>query len=88
MRARCEALAEAQPAAVERIDVPTLLVTGDEDGVAPPQRCARMAERIQRRRVVVLPRCGHWTTVESAARSRSCQSQLRSSFLPSQLAWR
>ena len=33
----CEALADAQSAAIEPIDVPTLLVTGDEDGVAPPQ---------------------------------------------------
>ncbi|HYP71000.1 MAG TPA: alpha/beta hydrolase, partial [Variovorax sp.] len=33
----CEALAAAQPAAVESITAPVLLVTGDEDGVAPPQ---------------------------------------------------
>src|SRR5450755_123347 len=33
----CEALAGAQAAAVDRIEAPVLLVTGDEDGVAPPQ---------------------------------------------------
>jgi pimeloyl-ACP methyl ester carboxylesterase len=60
----CEALADAQPAAVERIDVPTLLVTGDEDGVAPPQAVRAMAERMARARVTVLNRCGHWTPIE------------------------
>ena len=64
----CEALAEAQGAAVERIEVATLLVTGDEDTVAPPQSVRAMAERMQNVtpgvRVVVLNRCGHWTPIE------------------------
>jgi pimeloyl-ACP methyl ester carboxylesterase len=60
----CEALAEAQPAAVERIEVPTLLVTGDEDGVAPPQAVRALGERIAGSRVVVYPRCGHWHSFE------------------------
>ena len=42
----CEALADAQPAAVERIAAPVLLVTGDEDGVAPPQAVRALAERL------------------------------------------
>ena len=62
----CEALAEAAPASVERIEAPVLLVTGDEDGVAPPQAVRAMAERMKRARVVVLHRCGHWTPVERA----------------------
>lgn len=69
----CEALAGAQPAAVERIACPTLLVTGDEDGVAPPQAVRLMAEKIVGARVVVLPRCGHWTPVE---RPDECQRAL------------
>jgi 3-oxoadipate enol-lactonase len=69
----CEALAGAQPAAVERIACPTLLVTGDEDGVAPPQAVRLMAEKIVGARVVVLPRCGHWTPVE---RPEECQRAL------------
>src|SRR5690349_2500158 len=40
----CEALADARPAAVERIEAPTLLVTGDEDAIAPPQAVRAMAE--------------------------------------------
>ncbi len=39
----CDALADAQPAEVGGIECPTLLVTGDEDVVAPRRRCARWA---------------------------------------------
>jgi pimeloyl-ACP methyl ester carboxylesterase len=73
----CEALAAAQPAAVERIEAPVLLVTGDEDGVAPPQAVRAMAEKLhaaRSQRVVVLPRCGHWTPIE---RPDECQRELR-----------
>ena len=65
----CEALADAQPAAVEAIQAPVLLVTGDEDAVAPPQVVRALAERLHAAAVVrtqVLPRCGHWTPVERA----------------------
>jgi 3-oxoadipate enol-lactonase len=73
----CEALAGAQAAAVDRIEAPVLLVTGDEDGVAPPQSVRAMAGRLRAARstrVVVLPRCGHWTPVE---RPEECQRELR-----------
>ncbi|MGR4870216.1 alpha/beta fold hydrolase [Variovorax sp. LARHSF232] len=73
----CEALAGAQPAAVESIKAPVLLVTGDEDGVAPPQSVRAMADRLHNapaKRVVVLPRCGHWTPVE---RPEECRRELR-----------
>lgn len=79
----CEALAGAQPAAVDRIEAPVLLVTGDEDGVAPPQAVRAMADRLHRaasKRVVVLPRCGHWTPIE---RHDECQRELRE-FLAAQ----
>ncbi|HSV61664.1 MAG TPA: alpha/beta hydrolase [Variovorax sp.] len=73
----CEALAGAPAAAVEAITAPMLLVTGDEDGVAPPQSVRAMADRLHNaasKRVVVLPRCGHWTPVE---RPEECQRELR-----------
>lgn len=73
----CEALANAQAAAVERIEAPVLLVTGDEDGVAPPQAVRTMADKLhgaKSTRVVVMPRCGHWTPVE---RPEECQRELR-----------
>ena len=73
----CEALAGARAAAVDRIEAPVLLVTGDEDGVAPPQAVRAMADKLlaaRNTRVVVLPRCGHWTPVE---RPEECQRELR-----------
>ena len=76
----CEALADAQAAAVDRIEAPALLVTGDEDVVAPPQAVRAMAERMKRVRVTVLNRCGHWTPIE---RPDDCARELRD-FLSSQ----
>lgn len=64
----CDALADAQAADVARIKCPTLLVTGDEDMVAPPQAVRLMGDRIAEGgtavRVEVLRGCGHWTPVE------------------------
>ena len=79
----CLALANANAAAVSRITVPVLLVTGDEDGVAPPQAVRSMAEKfhqVKSKRVVILPRCGHWTPIE---RAEDCQRELRG-FLATQ----
>ena len=73
----CEALADATAAAVERIAAPVLLMTGDEDAVAPPQAVRALAERLQSSksvRTVVLNRCGHWTPVE---RAEDCARELR-----------
>jgi pimeloyl-ACP methyl ester carboxylesterase len=60
----CEALADAKSADVSKITCPTLLVTGDEDGVAPPQAVRMMGEKIAGSRVEVLRGCGHWTPLE------------------------
>jgi 3-oxoadipate enol-lactonase len=60
----CEALAEAQGAKIEQISVPTLLVTGDQDGVAPVGAVSEMAERIKGSQMVAFNGCGHWTTFE------------------------
>jgi len=79
----CDALAEASAAAVERIESPVLLVTGDEDGVAPPQQVRAFADKLhsaKSTRVVVLPKCGHWTPIE---RPEDCARELRD-FLAAQ----
>ncbi|HTK02376.1 MAG TPA: alpha/beta fold hydrolase [Bordetella sp.] len=70
----CDALADAQAAPVERISCPTLLVGGDEDGVAPPLSVRGIGERIANSRVVIYPRCGHWTTFE---RPNECLRELK-----------
>ena len=79
----CEGLADAVAAVVERIEVPVLLMTGDEDGVAPPQAVRALGERLQGSkdvRTVVLSRCGHWTPIE---RPEDCVRELRA-FLAAQ----
>lgn len=63
----CEALADAQGAPLEKIAVPVLLVTGDQDGVAPINAVQAMASRIANSKMVVFEGCGHWTTFEKTA---------------------
>jgi 3-oxoadipate enol-lactonase len=70
----CEALAAAEAADVRRLACPTLLVTGDEDAVAPPSNVRAMAAQISGARVTILNRCGHWTTIERAA---ECNAALK-----------
>jgi pimeloyl-ACP methyl ester carboxylesterase len=70
----CEALAGAEAADVKCIACPTLLATGDEDAVASPSAVRAMAEQIGGARVLVLNRCGHWTTIERAA---DCSAALK-----------
>lgn len=60
----CFALADATPTDTARIACPTLLVTGDDDIVAPPQTVRAMGEKIAGAQVEVLRGCGHWTPVE------------------------
>jgi len=67
----CEALAEAQAAEIDRITVPTLLVTGEQDGVAKPDAVRAMAARIAQAKLVIYPGCGHWTTFEKPGQSRA-----------------
>jgi 3-oxoadipate enol-lactonase len=61
----CEALAGAQAADLRLIRCPTLLITGDEDSVAPASMAQAIADKVHGAAVVrVLERCGHWTPVE------------------------
>jgi pimeloyl-ACP methyl ester carboxylesterase len=41
-----------------------LLVTGEEDTVAPPQSARALAERIAGSRFEVSRGCGHWAPIE------------------------
>lgn len=78
----CEALAEAQPADVARIGCPTLLVTGEEDAVAPPQEVRRIGGLIAGSRVEVLRGCGHWTTVEKPEECAALLGQFYARRMP------
>jgi 3-oxoadipate enol-lactonase len=63
----CEALAGATAADVRIIKCPVLLVTGEEDGVAPPSAAHALAEKITGAKTKILDRCGHWTPIERPA---------------------
>lgn len=67
----CEALAEAQAAEVEQIQVPVLLLTGDADAVGTPTGTHALAARMSNTSTSVLTGCGHWTTYEKPNESAS-----------------
>jgi pimeloyl-ACP methyl ester carboxylesterase len=46
------------------ISVPTLVLVGDSDTFTPPNRSEEMVAAIPGARLVVVPRCGHASTVE------------------------
>jgi 3-oxoadipate enol-lactonase len=81
----CEALADMQAADTSRIECPALLVTGDEDMVAPPQAVRMMGERIVGSRVAVLRGCGHWTPAE---KPEECVDLLKRFLLERRPIWR
>lgn len=73
----CEALAEARSADIEGIRVPTLLVTGDQDGVAPVTNVTVIHQRIQASRLAVFEGCGHWTPFE---KPQACMQELQNFY--------
>ncbi len=77
----CDALADAQAADVSGLTTPALLVTGDEDPVAPPQAVRMMAEKLSQRgarvQTEILRHCGHWTPIEMP---EACSTLLRSFY--------
>jgi len=52
-------------AALSHIHVPTLLITGEHDRLAPVAAIERMAQRIHGGRWVQMPGVGHWPQLES-----------------------
>lgn len=64
----CEALAAAQGSDLSAIHCPVLVITGDEDGVSPPAAAKKVAAMFpQPARTIILPRCGHWQSIERPA---------------------
>jgi len=49
------------------IAVPTLVVVGDSDLLQPPARSQELADGISGSRLVIVPDCGHWSTLEDPA---------------------
>jgi 3-oxoadipate enol-lactonase len=51
-------------ATLATIDVPTLVVVGEEDALTPPTDAAELEDGIRLARVVRMPGAGHLTTLE------------------------
>jgi len=61
----CTALASAVGTIpIEEIKVPTLIITGDQDKLAPPAICESYAGQIKVATLEVLPNVGHWHVFE------------------------
>ena len=52
---------------LHRIQVPTLIVVGDEDVATVPAKSERMHQRIDGSKLVIIPGAGHTSTVEEPA---------------------
>jgi 3-oxoadipate enol-lactonase len=63
----CEAMASARAADHREVRCPVLVITGEDDATAPPSVARMLADRIAGAQVKILPRCGHWPTVERPA---------------------
>jgi pimeloyl-ACP methyl ester carboxylesterase len=68
-----EGLARQTEAVIARIDsrptlpaifVPTLVLVGDRDPLTPPEQAEEMVDAIPNARLVVVPECGHASTLE------------------------
>jgi 3-oxoadipate enol-lactonase len=61
-------VAQDRAAPLEKLRVPTLVITSDEDRVYPPGLVQRMAQRIPGSELVVLEACGHLSNLEQPER--------------------
>ena len=61
-------VAQDRAAPLEKLAVPTLVITGDEDRVYPPELAERMARRIPGAKLVVIADCGHLSNLEQPER--------------------
>jgi 3-oxoadipate enol-lactonase len=61
-------VSQDRAAPLEKLSVPTLVVTGHEDRVYPLELVQRMAQRISESELVVLEACGHLSNLEQPER--------------------
>jgi len=53
---------------LQRVTMPTLIVWGTADRLAPPSLAARFHRELPRSQVVMIPGCGHLAVIECRAR--------------------
>jgi pimeloyl-ACP methyl ester carboxylesterase len=52
---------------LKQLEVPTLVIVGDEDAITPPSQAKIIAETVRGAELAVLPGAGHMSNRESAA---------------------
>ncbi len=78
----CEALADSPGVDLRRVRVPALLVTGEDDPIAPPTAAQALADAIRSAKVRILARCGHWTPLEEPKQCALMASDHIRAFAP------
>lgn len=68
-------------AMLETIDVPTLVVVGDEDAITPPKEARAMHEAIRGSRLEIVPGAGHLSNLERPATFNAALSDFVGSLL-------
>ncbi|WP_167577878.1 alpha/beta fold hydrolase [Ammoniphilus sp. YIM 78166] len=63
--AACRALANGRAINHGQVQVPVLLIVGDEDRVTPLPMAKKLLQGFPNARLEVIENCGHWTTVEA-----------------------
>lgn len=49
---------------LSQVEIPTLVVVGDADAITPPEHAREMAEMVEWASLVVVPDCGHLSSLE------------------------
>jgi pimeloyl-ACP methyl ester carboxylesterase len=62
--ASCKALANGKAIVYEQVQVPVLLIVGDEDKVTPLPMAKQLHAKFPHAKLEVIADCGHWATVE------------------------
>jgi 3-oxoadipate enol-lactonase len=63
------------------IDVPTLVVVGDEDAITPPKEARAMHEQIRGSRLEIIPGAGHLSNIERPAAFNAALSDFVGSLI-------
>lgn len=63
--ASCRALANGRSINHQQVDVPTLLIVGDEDNVTPLPVATKLYQSFPNAQLEVIPNIGHWTPLEA-----------------------
>ncbi len=65
---------------LSRINVPTLVIVGENDGVTPPEAARKIHEHVGGSKLVVIPGVGHLSNLEAPDEFNKALSEFLSQF--------